>query len=261
MPPTCKLPRQPTRRPRGDKHRVVRAGTKQLRLAGEIMSDGFRHHGKTTDSRDMERRPAIQGHRGARRFARSDHAPATSFASSLHGQAVGGCCLEAQLGHHGAFDCCRRAVIAGGAAAGLPGDAGAHPYREAPRAVRDGRQAGAGSCDGDFRNRRRSSGGAESKALDWEQRSRLDRLAYHSQHLSFLNQRTVMEEGVRLVTRKARPSSTPRVVARAPARPAALIADSLRKRRRRPDTRECCSTYRRCDYCAVSEADRRCAGA
>jgi ubiquinone/menaquinone biosynthesis C-methylase UbiE len=35
--------------------------------------------------------------------------------------------------------------------------------------------------------------------------SRLDRLAYHSQHLSFLINATIMEEGARLVARKARP--------------------------------------------------------
>src|SRR5262245_16816705 len=36
--------------------------------------------------------------------------------------------------------------------------------------------------------------------------SRFDRLAYHSQHLSFLINATVMEEAARLVMRRARPS-------------------------------------------------------
>jgi hypothetical protein len=36
--------------------------------------------------------------------------------------------------------------------------------------------------------------------------SRLDRLAYHSQHLSWLVNATVMEEATRLVTRKKRPA-------------------------------------------------------
>ena len=36
--------------------------------------------------------------------------------------------------------------------------------------------------------------------------SRIDRLAYHSQHLSFLINATVMEEAARLVTRKPRPT-------------------------------------------------------
>lgn len=60
--------------------------------------------------------------------------------------------------------------------------------------------------------------------------SRLDRLAYRSQHLSFLINATVMQEAARLVTRTPRPYvSQPelRALMRASASPSPQIARAL----------------------------------
>ena len=85
--------------------------------------------------------------------------------------------------------------------------------------------------------------------------TRLDRLAYHCQHLSFLINATVMEEAARLVTRNAAACDGARGVARAAAPPHRAAPPRSRERRGRRCTRaSCCSTSRCAATCASSRA-------
>ena len=80
--------------------------------------------------------------------------------------------------------------------------------------------------------------------------TRLDRLAYHSQHLSFLINATVMQEAARLVTRTPRPQLAPTVLRALQRRRDELHAAISRTSRPGCIRASCCSTSRCAATCA-----------